>query len=356
MPTLYNANIPLNLFPLYLVQIGGLISAVLLAFLFWWHFFLQREDGTDALISDKPNHPLLFAVFISGLVAFLLKPVFDILVLKAECLSGLVIILTTASSSYLTVIYFIVSIVFVLSYLLFRDKKEANILPYAALLMTIVYVTILFISSFLNRINYGDMLSFTLSIKSINALFLFITSAIYLAVLAFSLYALIGEFLMLVREEFSDSKLYRRLMLMLYSHKVKLTDEQKKSLMDYMETMLEQGHEDYYIIEHIHKHTHWPIREISRALKELEDDDDAKHRYHQINHYHENLEYIDALSKKISVQYYTENMDILDIINFWLSKGAHEDDIAAAVMHLKYKKDDKELFKLMREVIEYRAD
>jgi len=345
MPTITSLNLPGMMLPLYLVQIFGLISAIMLAFLFWWHFFLKREPS--GIFTDKPKHPLLFSVFVTGFIAYLIKPVFDISTLKNSTLSGVLLVLKEVSDVHLLIIYAVLALFFVSFYLIFRDSKKSNLVAYAVMLFTVLVINLVFLLSFYNS------LSFTFSgewMNIINQIILVGMSALYIFILLLSIYALLGEFLALARDELHSSKIYRRLMLAIFSHKVKIPKEQEISIKGYMEKMLDEGEEDYLIMEHIHEKTHIPMKEIAKLLKEVEEDDERKEHYHQIHHYHHNIEHIKKLHKIIKKMYYQQMLEAEIIIKKCISQGWTQDDIAAAMMHLRYKKRDRVLFQAMRRV------
>lgn len=114
----------------------------------------------------------------------------------------------------------------------------------------------------------------------------------------------------------------------------------------YMIKSLDQGHEMFYIVEHLVEHG-WPHELIQQALNDLEHDKAHKYQLHHLHHSTKTKEEIKALQTwiKNSLKHKVHLEHLFDVLR---AKGWAEADIAKACMDIKelHKEEVFQFFKL----------
>ncbi len=228
MLRLKDLHLPLGLLPAYYLQVAGLLACAVLAFLFWYHFYSKREmTMPNTLVRDKPNHPLLFSIFLSAFVSFWITPVLNIAFVHSASVAGMAIYLKEAAScTNMFITYFIPAVIFVLSYLYFKHKKvnngkdriPLNLLPYGTVLFTVIAITVYFMTGFFDKASFYHAITFSLSVEWATSSFVFFCQILYFVILLASIYTLIGEFLALAKEELGEYHWYHHLIFTFYAH------------------------------------------------------------------------------------------------------------------------------------------
>ncbi|MBR9700151.1 hypothetical protein GOV09_06855, partial [Candidatus Woesearchaeota archaeon] len=328
---------------IYILQIAGLISALTLAFLFWWHFFLKRERKEKVFIKDRPDHPFLFSLLLGAFISYLVRPVFSISQLNNSKISGLFLMLKEIPADNLLIIY-LVSFLPLLSYFLFRHYKRANILPYGMVLFAIATFTGFFAYGFGARI-LGQLQGIALDFGLLRVVFIGILFLVFMVTILYSLYALARELFMLFEEEFGHTLLYRRL-AKIFQHHVKVSEHEAKKINAWAEHLFAKGFEEYIIVERLEKHTGLREKQLVEILDIMEEK-----RHDRLNHaIHPSRDLI-KLHKNIKKLYLRKKMRMEDIIEHCLKQGWTQDDIAAAALHMHHKHKDKALFHAMRRAL-----
>jgi len=228
MLRLKDLHLPAGLLPVYYLQVAGLLVCAVLAFLFWYHFYSKREmTMPNALVRDKPNHPLLFSIFLSAFASFWITPVLNIAFVHSASVAGMAIYLKDAIwNANLFAIYLVPSVIFVFSYIYFKYKKTTNeknrmplnLLPYGTVLFTVMAITVYFMAGFFDKASFYHAMTFSLSVEWATSSFVFFCQILYFGILLASLYALTGEFLALAKEELGEYHWYHRLIFAFYAH------------------------------------------------------------------------------------------------------------------------------------------
>lgn len=361
LPTIHtvvsNANNTLPVLIIYALQILGLISAIVLAFWFWWHFFLRREkEPGEKDQTEKPRHKFLFIALILGILSFFIRPVFNLGMLENSRISGVILTLkNTISPEGLLTDFVILSAAALFFLYLFTVKKSkaADTIPYALTLIPVVAFTFEFWRSYIIRLMKqivavgitGLNQSF---VTYINTIFLIIFGLMYSLVIFLSIYSLLGEYIDLFWEDFGHRSIYRKLVVFFFRHKITLSEKQVDEIMKRAERMQEQGWSRYVIEERLSKKMDIPEDKIQVVLRKLEFEEKEEHKKLHIDHHLHDIKSIEQLNTKIKFLYWKKGMPIGDIIESCLNNSWHQDDIAAACSYIKPKRKDRKLFKEMK--------
>ncbi len=359
LPTLFSiifSSTPLPVIIMYAVQLLGFAFTAYLAFAFWKHFFLKREKDIGEIdqFHEKPYHPISFFFVIISFVSFLLKPLFSVEALLKTQVSGVFIRILSSDPLHnynFHLIVLSITAVFSLLVVLSR-KKKLEIIPYGMTLFATISITALFVisnvSMYLSHIAGLGYIENISIIQGVNMIFLGVAGIVYVMIMLMSIRALIGEYVVLFWEDFGHRTEFRRLMRFFAFHKAHMSEGEIRKIKARAEELQKQELEDYLIIVKIHKETNYNIRHIMSVLNDLEIEEHEKNIIFSINHTTQDPKHILGLHNSIKKEYHGNDLGVEHIIEHCRSKGWSQDDIAAAILHIKPKRKDKLIFKEIR--------